>query len=386
MNKKRIALFHPWIKSRGGAEKVVLEILKSKKYYVDLYTWVYDKENTFKEFEKFKINIVAPKIAKKLSRLHILRGLFLPITLFSKIPLEKYDLFLISTSGMAELITLRNRLKGKTYAYVHTILRDAYKEIVPWNLKHRHKSLLSKSIYLLAVKIYRIFEKISWKRIDCALFNSELSLERAKKHNLLKNKKFKIIYPPINIKEFENLKTKKGDYFLYVSRLNTPKRQDLLIKAWSKFVKENPKYKLILVGNIENKKYFGKLKELSKKTKNIFIKPHVEDKELMNLYKNCLAGVYIPFMEDFGIVPFEFLAMGKPLIATNKGGYFNLIKKNPNFYEVKEKTSEEEMINEINKTLNSFLKNKKNKKNKKKSNLSIVSTQKFIKSFEELFK
>ena len=383
MNKKKIALFHPWIKSKGGAEKVVLEILKSKKYDIDLYTWVYDEENTFKEFKKFKINVIAPKLAKRLSRLHILRGLFLPITLFSKIPLEKYDFLLISTSGMGELITLRNRIKGKTYAYVHTILRDAYKEIVPWNLKYRYKNPLSKPIYLLAVKIYRSFEKIAWKRIDYALFNSELSLERAQKHNLLENKKFKVIYPPVDVKGFGNLKTKKGDYFLYVSRLNPPKRQDLLIKAWSEFVKENPKYKLILMGNIENKKYFEKLKKLAKKTKNVFIKTNVKDEEFMRIYKDCLAGIYIPFMEDFGIVPFEFLAMGKPLIATNKGGYFNLIKKYPNFYEIKEKSSEDEMINEIQKSLNNFL---KDKKKKKKSTILTVSTQKFINSFEELFR
>jgi len=210
-----------------------------------------------------------------------------------------------------------------------------------------------------------------------------LSLERAQKHNLLENKKFKVIYPPVDVKGFGNLKTKKGDYFLYVSRLNPPKRQDLLIKAWSEFVKENPKYKLILMGNIENKKYFEKLKKLSKKTKNVFIKTNVKDEEFMRIYKDCLAGIYIPFMEDFGIVPFEFLAMGKPLIATNKGGYFNLIKKYPNFYEIKEKSSEDEMINEIQKSLNNFL---KDKKKKKKSTILTVSTQKFINSFEELFR
>ena len=37
--QKKIALFHPWLKSRGGAERVVLEILKSNKN-IDLYTWV----------------------------------------------------------------------------------------------------------------------------------------------------------------------------------------------------------------------------------------------------------------------------------------------------------------------------------------------------------
>ena len=32
MHKKKIALFHPWIKSRGGAEKVVLEISERLRY------------------------------------------------------------------------------------------------------------------------------------------------------------------------------------------------------------------------------------------------------------------------------------------------------------------------------------------------------------------
>ena len=41
----RIALFHPWIKSRGGAERVVLEFVKNSVHDVDLYTWVYDEES-----------------------------------------------------------------------------------------------------------------------------------------------------------------------------------------------------------------------------------------------------------------------------------------------------------------------------------------------------
>ena len=209
--QKKIALFHPWIKSRGGAEKVVLEFLKSRKYNIDLYTWVYDKENTFEEFKNFHINIIAPKIAKKIARFYVLRGLFLPLSFFSKIPLNKYDLFLISTSGVAELITFRNHKPKKTFAYVYTPLRAATQEIVKWNLKNRYNNLFSKLIYLSAVRLYRILEKIAWKKIDFAMFISELSLERAKKRGLLKNKKIKIIYPPVDVEKFSKLKTRKGD-------------------------------------------------------------------------------------------------------------------------------------------------------------------------------
>ena len=358
MKKQKIALFHPWLKSKGGAEKVVLGILKSKKYDIDIYTWVYDKENTFKEFQKFKINVIGPKIAKKLSRLHILRGLFLPISIFSKIPLEKYDKFLISTSGVGEFITFKNYKKGETYAYTHTPLREASDEIVEWNLKNRHNNFLKKQIYLAAVKIYKIFEKKAWKKLDVVIFNSELSFERAQKHNLLKNKKTAIIYPPIDVKKLNKLKIKKGNYLLYLSRINNPKRQDLLLKAWAEFIKKHPKEKLILAGNIENKKFFEKVQKLAKETKNVEIKINPNEKEVLELYKNCKAVIFVPYNEDFGMIPFEALALGKHLIAVNKGGFAKLIEKVPHYHQIKEKENEREMIKEINNAFEKFLKSK----------------------------
>ena len=59
MNKKKIALFHPWLKSKGGAEKVVLELLKDRDNEVDVFTWVYDQEKTFEEFKNFRINVIS---------------------------------------------------------------------------------------------------------------------------------------------------------------------------------------------------------------------------------------------------------------------------------------------------------------------------------------
>jgi hypothetical protein len=62
-NKKlKIALFYPWIKSKGGAEKVLLEIMKIKEFKFDLYTWVYDKKNSFEEFKDLKMIVIGPKI------------------------------------------------------------------------------------------------------------------------------------------------------------------------------------------------------------------------------------------------------------------------------------------------------------------------------------
>ncbi len=372
---KKIALFHPWIKSKGGAEKVVLKLAKELNASVDIYTWIYDKEKTFPEFKDLNIKILSPNFAKKLSRAHILRGLFLFLSIFSKIPLKKYDKFLISTSGVGEFITFRNYKKDQTYAYVHTPLREANKKIMGWNLKNRNYNFMQKVFYLLAVRIYKIFEKLSWKRLDYIVFNSELSKQRAIESNLLKNKKNIIIYPPIDLPHKNGL-TKTSDYFLYVSRINPPKRQLELLMAWKEFNKKFPKYKIILIGSGENKKYFEKIQELIKKSKNAELKSNLEKGEIEKLYSNCLAGLFLGYQEDFGIVPLEIVNYGKPLIAVNQGGF---VKTLGNFYKIKEKENSKDFINEIEKTLKQFVNSKKKIKTENK-----IKHKDFIKEMDKI--
>lgn len=357
----KIALFHPWIKSRGGAERFVLEFLKHTRHDVDVYAWVYEKENTFDEFKKFRIKVIAPKIAKKFARSYVLRSLFFPLSLLSKIPLEKYDVFLISTGGLAEFITFRNYKPETTYAYVHTILRASYEEDIKWNLQYRYKDPFSKIVYAMAIRLYKFFEKIAWKRINVAVFNSEFSLERAKKHGLIERKKIYVVYPPIDLEKFKKIKTKKSNFFLYVARFGLAKRQDFLLEAWKMFVKEHPSYRLVLVGNVENKKFFERIKKLAQEIGGVEIKTNVNDKELLKLYANCLAVIFVPFMEDFGIVPFEAMTLGKPLIAVDKGGYVTLVKKNyKNVIWIKEgKNLSLSIVKALNDFLKTQLKNKK---------------------------
>ncbi|MFH1503086.1 MAG: glycosyltransferase [Candidatus Diapherotrites archaeon] len=381
--KLKIALFYPWIKSRGGAEKVLLEIMKIKDFNFDLYTWVYDEKDSFKEFKNLKINVIGSNILRKLSKMKLLRGLFLPFSLFSKIPLEKYDYFLIYTSGTGEFITFRNYKKGKTIGYVNTILRDAYPEIVKWNMKNIYKNVFSRIIYLASVKIYRFFEKIAWKRIDFPIFISEEGFKRAEKQGLLKNKKAKVIYVPVDTSNFLKLPSNKGSFFLYVSRFNPPKRQDLLIKAWIKFSKKYPNEKLILSGGLENKKYFEYIKKLSESAKNIDIKEGLDNEKILKLYGKSKAVIFVPFLEDFGIVPFEALATGKPIIAVDKGGYVDLIKGIPQYYPIKEAENEDLFVENIANSLKKFM---KSNIKPKKINIKNISPQNFKKDIMKVFR
>jgi glycosyltransferase involved in cell wall biosynthesis len=127
------------------------------------------------------------------------------------------------------------------------------------------------------------------------------------------------------------IKNKEGDYFLYWSRLNYNKRQDKLLEMWKEF---NFKDKLIIKGGIEDLDYFKKLEKLSKGLKNVQIITREDKKEdkITYLISRAKAIIFIPYKEDFGIVPFEALACGKKLIATDEGGYVDLIKKYPQVF------------------------------------------------------
>ena len=140
---------------------------------------------------------------------------------------------------------------------------------------------------------------------------------------------------------------------------------------------------MVIAGNLENKKYYQEIKKLSEGFNNIEIKTNLNNSDFLKLYEESKAVLFIPFMEDFGIVPFEALSLGKPLIAVDKGGYYDLIKKIPQYYPIKELYSENKMINEINLVLESFLKSKI--KPKKINNL-VPNTNNFINKINEILK
>jgi glycosyltransferase involved in cell wall biosynthesis len=146
----------------------------------------------------------------------------------------------------------------------------------------------------------------------------------------------------------------KDSYFLYVSRYHKPKRQDLLIKAWRVFQAKNPDEILVFAGCIEDQEYFDRLRSMARGLRIAFM-VNVSEDVLKKLYANCKATVFIPFVEDFGITPFESVMYQKPLIASNRGGFVELLKDYPLYFPIIERGTTLLMINEIKLALEKFI-------------------------------
>ncbi len=127
-----------------------------------------------------------------------------------------------------------------------------------------------------------------------------------------------VVYPGIDNRFFTTrLSTKRGDYYLVVSRLVSHKNIEMVINTFNK-----NKRQLYIVGQGEQ---FAQLKSVSKT--NISFLGRVNDKKLVDIYSKAKALIF-PQVEDFGLVALEAQACGTPVIAFAQGGALETVISN----------------------------------------------------------
>lgn len=310
----RLVLTQPFLHTKGGLERVVLEI--AKKYNPIIYTYRYLPEKTFEEFKEFDIRIIKPKLTIPMSILgERVKWGIQSGECFNNLKIkEDYDV--LNAHGTPSEWA-RNKNERMCW-YCHSPNREAF-DLYEWRMKNRN--LFNKITFWSSIKFFKYFEFKTVPKIESVLTNSINSQVRIRKY--LK-REAKIISPGVDVDKFENVIY--GNYFLYPSRITPEKNFEMAIEAFELFRKSDKKYEkyeLIIAGSIQNERkehviYLEKLKKIKSEKVKIII--NLEEKELIDLYKNCLCVLFTPVNEDFGIVPLEAMSCEKPVIAINEGG------------------------------------------------------------------
>ncbi|MBU1616185.1 MAG: glycosyltransferase, partial [Candidatus Margulisbacteria bacterium] len=300
----KIAIVHDYLNQFGGAERVVQEL---HELFPDapIYTSICDRSkmpagiNEARIITSFMQNI--PGIFKNYRKYFFLYPLA-----FSLFDLSEFDVILSSSSAYAKGV---RKKKGQTHiCYCYTPMRFVWRyrdyvkrESFPWIIK------LLLPLFLFPI---RMWDLATAKRVDHFVAISRVIADRIRK---VYKRKSVIIYPPVDCELFQPSGRNNG-YFLVCSRLNAYKRIDIVVEAFNKLglplkvVGEGPDRERLVKLSQPNIEYFGRL----------------SDSAIKEMVAEC-QGLVFPGEEDFGIVPVEAMAAGRPVVAFRGGGALETI-------------------------------------------------------------
>ena len=298
MNNIRVAIVHDWLTGMRGGEKC-LEVFCELFPDATLFTLLHDKGSVSSVIENMDIKT---SFLQKIPGIFRRYRNFLPFfpKAIESFDLSGYDLILSSSHCTAKGV--KSPPGALHICYCYTPMRYA------WTFFDEYFSSenpLKKWIISKVISRLKKWDIASNKGIDYFVAISDNVKNRIKD---IYGRQADVIYPPAEASPDETVYGDE-DFYLVVSALVPYKRVDLAVKAFN----ENGK-RLVVIGSGTDLEH---LKKISKE--NIEFLGWAHDEELKKHYAGCSALIF-PGVEDFGIVPVEAQAYGKPVIAYAQGG------------------------------------------------------------------
>ncbi len=312
LNNLRVALVHEWFIDYSGSERVVEQILQIFPQ-ANLFAVVEFLPSELRGFIQNKS--VKTTFIQKLPFAKTKYRSYLPLMpiAIEQLDLSSYDLVLSSSHAVAKgVLTSPNQLH---ICYVHSPIRYG------WDLQHQYlreanletgfKSWLARWF----LHQIRLWDTRTANGVDAFVANSRFIARRIYK---VYRREAKVIYPPVNVQNFQVGDGVKDDFYLTAARFVPYKRVDLIVEAFLQM----PDKKLIVIGDGAG---LPKIRNLAANSANITLIGYQPPQVLREYMQRSRAFVFAA-EEDFGITVVEAQACGTPVIAFGKGGALETIQ------------------------------------------------------------
>jgi glycosyltransferase involved in cell wall biosynthesis len=296
----RVAIVHYWLVGMRGGEKV-LEALCTIFPNADIYTHVYDPAAVSTVIKRHRIYTTFIDTLPYAKRLYKKYLPLMPMAL-EQLDLSAYDLVISSESGPAKGVIPTS--PAPHICYCHSPMRYI------WNMYNKYyeaSGVLTRLMMPPLAHYMRTWDVGTSNRVDDFVANSATVAHRIKSYY---RRDAEIIHPPVDTQAFRPVPAGElEDYYLMVGELVSYKRPDLAVEAFNRM-----KANLIVIGGGE---MLDRVRKVAGPT--VTIKGAQPFDVLKHHYARCKALIF-PGEEDFGIVPVEAMASGRPVIAYGRGG------------------------------------------------------------------
>jgi glycosyltransferase involved in cell wall biosynthesis len=296
----KVAIIHDWLTGMRGGEKC-LEVFCELFPHADLFTLHYARDSVSPKITRMNIHTSFLQHFPLIQRMY---RFYLPLfpSAIEALNMKDYRLILsISHCAAKGVIPSPYALH---ITYLLTPMRYA------WDMYHDyfgagHRKRLAGPLIPLLSNYLRLWDVSSNNRVDYFLCISNHVAHRIRRYY---RRPARVIHPPVDLSRF-HIQNQREDYFLAVSSLVPYKRLDIAVSAFKAMKK-----RLVIIGKGPEEKRLRAMAD-----SHIEFKGWQPDEVVAECYSKCQALIFAG-EEDFGIVPLEAMASGRPVIAYAKGG------------------------------------------------------------------
>ncbi|MGC4083745.1 MAG: glycosyltransferase [Vicinamibacterales bacterium] len=301
----RTAIFHDNLVQMGGAERV-LDALMQALPDASLHTTLTVPEKLSPALRASRVHTTWMQHLPARHRLYRHYFLLYPLAIETT-NMRTYDLIVSSCWGYSKGV--RKRRDAIHVCYCHTPMRWVWR-YHDYVADERLPSVVRRVLPRLIAPL-RTWDLQASRRPDFFIANSEVVRARIRRFY---DRDAVVIPPPVDVRRFHASPT-QDDYYLVVSRLVAYKRIQLAIRACNLL-----KRRLVIIGDGPDRQ---RLQALAGPT--VELRGRRPDAEVSAAAAECRAVIFAG-EEDFGLVPLEANASGRPVVAWRGGGALETVR------------------------------------------------------------